>query len=149
MRDPSAQRIGDCLATLVRHARLPGADELERAIGLRIDAAGAVILERLDPLVGTRLRDLADRLGLAPSTISRQLPPLEAAGYVTRQPDPDDGRASLLQLTPAGTDAAARIAAYRSTRVTTLVDTWTEQDVAHLADLLERLVHALVDDPPG
>lgn len=140
---PAIDRVGDCLATLVRHARLPGADELEEAIGLRVDAAGAVILERLDPNAGTRLRDLADRLGLAPSTISRQLPPLETAGYVTRHPDPDDGRASLLHLTPSGVEARDRVAAYRTAWVSDLVAHWPDQDIAQLADLLERFVHAL------
>jgi DNA-binding transcriptional ArsR family regulator len=83
----AVHRVAESLAEVVRHARLSGADELEQAIGLRVDAAGAVILARLRPDTDTRLGDLADRLGLAPSTVSRQLPPLETAGLVARRTD--------------------------------------------------------------
>jgi DNA-binding MarR family transcriptional regulator len=143
---PAVERISECLATIVRRVRLPGADELERAIGTRIDAAGAVIVARLDPSGGTRLSDLAARLGLAPSTVSRQLPPLEAAGYVTRQPDPDDGRASLLYLTATGVGVSERIATYRTTRVHDLLADWSDRDRDVLADLLERFTVSLVEE---
>lgn len=139
----AVHRVSESVADVVRHARLPGADELEQAIGLRVDAAGAVILARLQRDTGTRLSDLADRLGLAPSTVSRQLPPLEAAGLVARRTDPDDGRVSLLHLTDAGRDAAERITAYQASRIATLLRDWPQQDIAAFADLLDRFVTAL------
>ena len=142
----AVHRVSQSLAEVVRHARLPGADELEQAIGLRVDAAGAVILARLRPDTDTRLGDLADRLGLAPSTVSRQLPPLEAAGLVARRPDPDDGRVSLLHLTDAGRDAAERISAHRATRIADLMRDWPQHDIAAFADLLDRFVTELLND---
>lgn len=144
----AVHRVAQSLAEVVRHARLPGADELEQAIGLRVDAAGAVILARLQPGTATRLVDLADRLGLAPSTVSRQLPPLETAGLVARRTDPDDGRVSLLHLTDAGRNAADRITTYQATRIATLLRDWPEQDIAGFADLLDRFVTGLIDDHP-
>ena len=142
----AVRRVSQSLAEVVRHARLPGADELEQAIGLRVDAAGAVILARLRPDTDTRLGDLAERLGLAPSTVSRQLPPLEAAGLVARRTDPDDGRVSLLRLTDAGRHAAERITTHRATRIADLMQDWPEHDVVAFADLLDRFVTELVND---
>lgn len=140
-----ARRLTEALADVVRHARLPGADQIEAGTGIRVDAAGAVILARLDPEPGVRLSELAAGLGLDLSTVSRQIPPLEDAGFVTRRPDPDDRRASLVHLTPAGVDASRRIAAYRTRLVSQLVADWTAADVDHLAALLDRLATALVE----
>lgn len=140
-------RVSQSLAEVVRHARLAGADELEQAIGLPVDAAGTVILARLRADTVTRLSDLADRLGLAPSTVSRQLPPLETAGLVARRTDPDDGRVSLLHLTDAGRDVAERIAVYQATRIATLMRDWPKHDIAAFADLLDRFVTELIDGP--
>lgn len=147
-RAGAVHRVAQSLAEVVRHARLSGADELEQAIGLRVDAAGAVILARLRPDSATRLGDLADRLGLAPSTVSRQLPPLEETGLVARRTDPDDKRVSLLHLTDAGRDAAERITAYQATRIATLMRDWPQHDIAAFADLLDRFVTELVNGHP-
>lgn len=46
--------------------------------------------------------DLADRLGLTPSGVTRLLAPLEKLGYVGRTPDPNDARRALVTLTDAG-----------------------------------------------
>jgi DNA-binding MarR family transcriptional regulator len=43
---------------------------------------------------------LADRLDVAPITLARLIDRLEAAGWVRREADPADRRASLLYLTP-------------------------------------------------
>lgn len=136
---PAFTRLAKSLTELVRNARPPSADELEQVTGHRVDTAGSVIMSRLTPRPETRLRDLADSLGLDPSTVSRQLPPLETAGLVERHPDPDDGRAALLRLTSAGLEASERIASHREERLRTLLADWTGNDLEELARLLERL----------
>lgn len=145
-----ARRLTEALTDVVRRARLPGADQIEAATGIRVDAAGAVILARLDPDTepGVRLSELAAGLGLDLSTVSRQIPPLEDAGWVIRRPDPHDRRASLVHLTPAGVDASRRIAAYRTRLVSQLVADWSAADVDHLAVLLDRLAAALLEQRP-
>ena len=57
-----------------------------------------------------RMQDLAARAVLSRTRVSRIVGELEAAGYVERRPDPDDGRASLVALTPAGREALRRAA---------------------------------------
>jgi DNA-binding MarR family transcriptional regulator len=63
-----------------------------------------MILYYLDRAPGARLRriDLAERLGVTASGVTRSLLPLEKLGLVTRQPDPRDARVGYATLTGAG-----------------------------------------------
>jgi DNA-binding MarR family transcriptional regulator len=49
-----------------------------------------------------RMSELADRVVLSPSRMTRRVEALEKLGYVERRPDPDDGRAVQAHLTPGG-----------------------------------------------
>lgn len=62
------------------------------------------LLDHLSRAPGGRLRrvDLADRLGLTASGVTRTLLPLEKIGLVTRQADPRDARVGFAAVTPAG-----------------------------------------------
>lgn len=63
-----------------------------------------MVLYYLDRAQGKRLRriDLAERLGLTASGVTRTLLPLEKLGLVSRQPDPRDARVGYASLTDAG-----------------------------------------------
>jgi DNA-binding MarR family transcriptional regulator len=50
-----------------------------------------------------RPTELARLTGLRPTTLSNYLRRFESAGLVSRRRDPDDGRASLVELTAEGT----------------------------------------------
>lgn len=92
---------------------------------LRLTRAYAVLTRRLDNALGSvhglsfsdfmvlyhlhhagaaRLRriDLAERLGLTASGVTRTLLPLEKLGLVAREPDPRDARVGYAVLTKAG-----------------------------------------------
>jgi DNA-binding MarR family transcriptional regulator len=56
-------------------------------------------VEQVGPL---RLGDLAAAEGIAPSTLTRMVSVLEELGYVRRDADPRDARASTLAITPEG-----------------------------------------------
>lgn len=60
---------------------------------------------------GMRIVDLGRRLGVSPSTLSRNLDRLEERGLVERRPDGRDARACVVGLTKAGRAGAARAAA--------------------------------------
>lgn len=51
---------------------------------------------------GLALGVLAERLGMDPTTLNRNLKPLEARALVAAAPDPDDRRIRLVRLAPAG-----------------------------------------------
>lgn len=57
-----------------------------------------------------RMCDLADRLQLSPSGLTRRLDGLVADGSVSRRRDPADGRVMLAVLTPSGLDRLTTIA---------------------------------------
>ena len=62
------------------------------------------LLNHLARAPGARLRrvDLADRVGLTASGVTRTLLPLEKIGLITRQSDPRDARVGFAAITNAG-----------------------------------------------
>lgn len=74
-----------------------------------VTVAQAAALEVLRSEGAMRLGALGTRLGITPSTLTRNLARLEQTGLVRRQPDPDDARAARVALTPAGREAADRV----------------------------------------
>ena len=65
---------------------------------------------------GTRLSALADRAQIAKQTATALVDKLERAGYVERVPDPSDGRARLVRMTPRA-EAARPIARAEEARI--------------------------------
>ena len=65
---------------------------------------------------GTRLSALADRAQIAKQTATALVDKLERAGYVERVPDPSDGRARLVRMTPRA-EAALPIARAEEARI--------------------------------
>lgn len=66
----------------------------------------------MEELLGSPLtqNDLAERLGLEKSTISRLVSGMEAKGWVSRTRHPHNRRFSTVALTPAGLGAARHAA---------------------------------------
>jgi DNA-binding MarR family transcriptional regulator len=54
---------------------------------------------------GTRITELAGRAWLTKATVVHAVHELERLGYVTREPDPRDGRAKLVKVTPRAREA--------------------------------------------
>jgi DNA-binding MarR family transcriptional regulator len=74
-----------------------------------ISFADYQLLRQLARAPEGRLRrvDLAERLGLTASGVTRSLLPLEKIGLVGRQSDPRDARVGYAVITPAGAELAA------------------------------------------
>jgi DNA-binding MarR family transcriptional regulator len=92
---------------------------------------------------GSRITELAERAQLAKATVVHAIDELERLGYVTRRPDPTDGRAKLVVST-----ARARAAERTARDVTVEIrDAWAqligERDMAALEAVLGRLRAAL------
>ncbi|HVW93333.1 MAG TPA: MarR family transcriptional regulator [Devosia sp.] len=58
---------------------------------------------------GVRQNVVAEKIGVEGASLVRVLDELTTAGFVTREPDPSDRRANLLQLTSKGRDTVARL----------------------------------------
>lgn len=50
------------------------------------------------------MTELADELDFSPSRTTHAVQRMEAKGWVTREPSPDDGRVKLVKLTPTGAE---------------------------------------------
>jgi DNA-binding MarR family transcriptional regulator len=85
------------------------------------------LLDHLSRAPGGRLRrvDLAERVGLTASGVTRTLLPLEKIGLVTRQSDPRDARVGYAAVTPAGQELLVN-----ATAVTDLVSREAVQGVS-------------------
>lgn len=84
--------------------------------------------------------DLAQRLSVSPSTVTRMTAPLEKIGMVGRQSNPRDARLAYVVLTPAGRKAVANArASLEQMAASVFRDLWTEEEVTTLASLLGRL----------
>jgi DNA-binding MarR family transcriptional regulator len=67
----------------------------------QISAAHIHITRHLD-LQGTRLTELAAKAGMSKQAMGDLVDQCEAWGLVTREPDPRDARARIVQFTPTG-----------------------------------------------
>jgi len=71
--------------------------------------AQAATLETLRMEGPLRMGELCRRLGITPSTLTRNLQRLLDAGHVERKADADDGRAAVVTLTAAGRKLADKL----------------------------------------
>jgi DNA-binding MarR family transcriptional regulator len=104
-------------------------------------------LSRLDRLGPSTTAELARREQITPQAMGATILSLEQRGLVIRQPDADDGRRSILNLSPAG---QAVLGSGRSAIVdqvaVVLAASFTSEEIATLdaaALLLERLADLL------
>lgn len=91
---------------------------------------------------GMRLKDLAERLRIAPRSATEVVDQLQAKGLVGRQPDPADRRATRIVLTEEGARARARIREERRRQAGDFFSVLSAPDRAELARLLAELVRS-------
>ena len=132
-------RLTSSVAQLVRTGRHVSTRAAAQLYG-ELPSFGWALLLPLERDGDQRCSALAVTAGIDVSVASRQIAVLERAGYVERRPDPVDGRASLLSLTPAGVEAIAATRALRQDWALGALAGWDEDDARTLSDLLERLV---------
>ena len=135
-------RLTSSVAHLVRTGRHVSARAATQLYG-DLPSFGWAMLVPLQQDGDLRCSALAHRLGVDVSVASRQIAVLVRLGYVERRPDPQDGRASLLRLTPAGTEALAAARTLRAEWSLTALAGWDEVDAQTLTALLDRLVDDL------
>ena len=98
-----------------------------------VDPSALLLLPPLTHLGPLRVTDLAEVKQADPSTVSRQAAQLVRAGLARKEPDPADGRASRLAVTPAGQAACERLTARRRAMVSEALTGWPDADVATFA----------------
>lgn len=106
----------------------------------------ALALHELDTGDGLVQQDLADRLRLDKSTVSRLVAQLEDRGLLTRQRDPDNRRLVRLSLTATGRRMHRRLGRSLHDRQNTVLAAMTASEQAALRTGLVGLLRALHHD---
>ena len=135
--DAETDSIEQQLTVLLRRAHPVHLSTQHGDVALERSAYG--IMCKLADEGPQRLGLLASAFGLDPSTISRQVQDLERAGLAFRQKDPNDGRASILDLTPHGRDVLEPTRNHRRARLRKALADWPESDFTVMARLLRQL----------
>jgi DNA-binding MarR family transcriptional regulator len=104
--NPDAARLRAGIRALVRRFSLSERADVA-CCGMTV--AQAATLETLAVEGALGQGALGKRLGIMPSTLTRNLARLEAAGLVSRATDPRDARASRVTLTASGRRAAQKL----------------------------------------
>ena len=86
-----------------------------------------------------RLSELSERLHIAPRSATEVVDGLESRGLVQRRPDPGDRRATLVEVTAAGTGTLEAIRAARGAEAGRVFSQLSPADRADLARILGKL----------
>ena len=131
------------LATLLHAARAAeqGVEDKLGAVGLSL-AKLAALRTLADAGESLPLTQLAERLSCVKSNITQLVDRLEADGLVQRQADPNDRRARLAELTPAGRAACREGTRIQQAAEERLLRKLTPDESRVLAGLLARITNS-------
>lgn len=140
--DDDLSRIADAVRQLAIAMRRPRVHErILQDAGLSVDSTSVQLLAVLDRSDSAcRISTLADALHVEAPHATRQVQRLESARLVRRVSDPDDRRASLITLTPAGRRMLDSYLAALIMWLSEALSGWNRQDVHELARLLTKMV---------
>lgn len=117
-----------------------------RLSGHGLDMSDFIILYHLSSAPDGRLKriELAHKLGLTASGVTRMLLPLEKLGIVARDLNKDDARARYATLTPAGSELLRDATASLEMKLEDIIPAGSEQKLDELNALLETMTDNLL-----
>lgn len=104
-----------------------------------LDHSAYLLLNQIASNGSAGVKALSDEFRLDISTVSRQAAALEQKGYVSRVPDPSDGRAYSLQISELGSDMLNENMKLRKDRLGKLLEDWSEEEREVFGQLLQKL----------
>jgi DNA-binding MarR family transcriptional regulator len=113
------------------------------AIHRDLDRASYLAARTLEATGPVSLKDLAARLGVDASTMTRQIATMEGAGLLHRYVNRDDGRVSVVELSPAGRRKMRTVQRARRERIHTLFADWSKRERLEFGRLLGRFNDAI------
>ena len=126
---------------------------VEDAIRSRLRTTFGITLPRFDLMAqlerhpdGLRMGELSKRMMVTGGNVTGIAAQLEGEGLVARVPDPQDGRAFMVKLTPAGRAAFAGMAAVHEGWVAELFQDIPAADKARMITLLDSMKQQLNDN---
>jgi len=140
-RDTPAQDVLEGVSSLIRAVRCIEHRHLWPDSGLR--RADASVLKVLAKDGEQRGGEIAAKLGVDASVVSRQLGALVADGLVSRRPDPADARVSLVQLSEPGRARLEALYAGYTRQLRSALADWDDDEMAAAAEALRRVALAV------
>jgi DNA-binding MarR family transcriptional regulator len=101
------------------------------------------LIDRLNEEGPAMMRTLADELRLTPRHMTALVDALEDENLVARRPHPTDRRATVVELTASGSEAANAVLAPSMNAIAGLFDELTAEEMAELETLVGKLLAAL------
>jgi DNA-binding MarR family transcriptional regulator len=145
----TAQLIGtieeNILALILRANRARIYDQLMRGANVNLARALYPVLSATSAIGPARVSEIAEAVSINPTTISRHLTALEASGLVKRSSSDADGRAAVVELTPAGKQTMCELRAARTRIFASLLADFDDTDLERFGQYLNRLVQAFTD----
>lgn len=139
MTSESAQSAAESLAELAPRLGRIIANALESDPGIALSLRQYRLLERLTDRPH-RTGELATGAGVTQPTASAAVASLEARGLVARKPDPDDRRATLIEINDRGSAVFAEARERVLQRLSIVTADMTAEDAGALAALQPILV---------
>jgi len=146
-RDASAQELLEGVSSLVRAVRCIEHRHLTPEGGLR--RSDASVLKVLLRDGEQRGGEIAAKLGVDASVVSRQLTALEADGLVSRRPDPADARVGLVSLAPDGKAQLEALYSVYTQRLRTALADFDDDALLVAAETMQRIARAITEAATG
>ena len=149
MSQPNHPETMDFLLANICHLHHTRAHQLFEAIGLY--RGQPPVLLALWAQEGFTQTELAERLKIAPATVTKMLQRMEKTGFIQRKPDADDQRISRVYLTKAGRAIQGDVEAVWKTMQAETFANFAPEERAQLRRFLlqmrENLLHATGEEP--
>ena len=147
--DERAAVLAELDDALLRFVHLFGVPEVRafvrEALPPDMDMRHHRLLRAIEDLGAPTMSELAERLDLDVSTVSRNVDRAGEAGYVVRERSKEDGRRRVLVLTPEGREALAVGTRVRRDLWATLATKVAETDLRRTASVLRAFRSAAED----
>jgi len=117
--------------------------ERARAVHEGLQPSSYLLLAHLAEIGPSRSSAVVDAFDIDKGAISRQVQHLVELGLVERHPDPADGRAMLIEVTPDAHERLTAVAADRRQFLDERLGDWDEAELATLVESLGRYNRAL------
>ena len=134
--DSSSKQIEQQMTMLLRRVQRIHVSTRVGDVALERSAYG--IMCKLADEGPHRLGALATAFGLDPSTITRQVQALEELGLASRQSDPKDRRASILDLSDTGRQVLEETRNHRRAVLQQVLSDWSRGDLDEFGRLLKE-----------
>ncbi|OFI36713.1 MarR family transcriptional regulator [Arthrobacter sp. SW1] len=136
--DDALQQVEHQLSIFWRRARSLS-HQLSRQVHPDMEPAAYGLLSIIRKEGPLRLTELASCIGVGKPSVSRQIAFLESIGMVSKEADPQDGRAQSIRLTPKGEEKMHQVQDARRQVFRERLGEWPLEEIRTLADYMERL----------